>query len=117
MTFVLINEREKTRASLAIMLYDLSEKRLETNEKSTIESIAEKHLKNDSIEKKSIEESLIDIFIVQSNIMTRIIAVYFNDENLQRVIEIKRQEFRRIFVDIIKTEIPLKLDDCEIRKK
>ena len=111
-----MNEREETITSLIIMLYDLSEEKLETNEKLTIESSAKRHLENDSIEEKSIKESFIDIFIAQSNIMTRIIVVYFNDDNFQKVIEIKRQEFKRIFVDIIKTEIRLKRDDYEIRK-
>ena len=116
MTSTLMNEREKTIASLIVMLYELSEKKFETDEKSTVESSAKRHLENDLIEKKSIEEFSIDIFTVQSNIMTRIIVVYSNDDNLQRVIEIKRQNFRRIFANIIKIEIRLKLDDCEIRK-
>ena len=48
--------------------------------------------------------------------MTRIIVVFFNDNNFQRIIEIKRQNFKRIFVNIIKIEIRLKLNNCEIRK-
>ena len=111
-----MNEREETVTSLTVMLYELSEKKLETNEKSTVESFAKRHLENDLIKEKSIEKSFIDIFIVQSNIMTRIIVAYFNDDNLQRVIEIKRQNFKRIFANIIKIEIRLKLNDCEIRK-
>ena len=116
MTFAFMNEREKTITSLVVMLYDLSEQKFETNEKSTVESFVERHLEDDSIKEKSIKKSFIDTFIAQSNIMTRIIVVYFNDDNLQKIIEVKRQEFKRIFVDIIKTKIRLKLDDCEIRK-
>ena len=110
-----MNEREKTIASLIVMLYDLSEKKFDTDEKSIIESFAERHFEKNSIKEKSIENFFIDILIAQSNIMTQIIAVYFYDVNFQRVIEVKRLEFRRIFVDIIKTKIRLKLDDCEIR--
>ena len=116
MTSTFMNEREKTIASLIVMLYELNEKKFETDEKSTIESFAKKHFENDLIKKKSIKKFFIDIFIVQSDIMTRIIVVYFNDDNFQRVIEIKRQNFRRIFANIIKIEIRLKLNDCEIRK-
>ena len=36
------------------MLYDLSEKKFETNEKLTIESFAKSHFKNDLIKEKSI---------------------------------------------------------------
>ena len=116
MTLALMNEREETVASLAVMLYDLSEKKFETDEKSTVESSAERHLEDDSIEEKSTEEFSIDTFTAQSDIMTRIIVVYSNDDNLQKIIEVKRQELRRISADIIKTEIRLKFDDCEIRK-
>ena len=116
MMFAFMNEREETIASLAVMLYELSEKRFETDEKSIVESSVERHLEKNSIEEKTIKKSFIDNLIAQSDIMTRIIVVYFNDDNLQRVIEIKRQRLRRIFVDIIKTEIRLKLENCEIRK-
>ena len=116
MTLALMDEREETVASLAVMLYDLSEEGLETDEESTVESPAERHLGDDSIEGESIEESSIDTSTAQPDIMARIIAAYSNDDNLQRVIEVKRQELRRISADIIKTEIRLKFDDCEIRK-
>ena len=52
MTFVFMNEREKTIASLIVMLYDLNEKKFETNEKSMIKSFAKKHFENNSIERK-----------------------------------------------------------------
>ena len=110
-----MNEREKTITSLIVMLYDLNEKKLDINEKSIIESFVKKHLEKNSIKKKSIENFFIDIFIVQSNIMIQIIVVYFYDVNFQRIIEIKRLKFKRIFVDIIKTKIRLKFDNCEIK--
>ena len=47
--------------------------------------------------------------------MTRIIIVYLNDDNFQQIIKIKKYEFQRIFVNIIKIDIRLKFDDYEIQ--
>lgn len=116
MALALMDEREETIASLAVMLYDLSEERLEADEKSMIESPVKKHLGDDPVEEEQMEEPSTDTPTVQSDIMARIIAAYPNDGNLQRVIEVKRQGFRRIPADIIKTGIRLELGDCEIRE-
>ena len=51
MTSIFINKRKKTITSLIVMLYELNEKKFKTNEKSTIESFAKKHLENDLIKK------------------------------------------------------------------
>ena len=47
----------------------------------------------------------------------QIIVIYLNDKIFQQIIEIKRSKFKHIFVDIIKTKIRLKLNNCKIRKK
>ena len=46
-----MNEREKTITSLIVMLYELNEKKFETDKKSTIKSFAKKHLENNLIKK------------------------------------------------------------------
>ena len=48
--------------------------------------------------------------------MNRIKLIYLNDIILQRIMKIKRENFKRISIDIIKNEIKFELEDCEIKK-
>ena len=88
------------------MLYELSEEKLFANEKSNEESFVKSILEN---------ESTIDSFTTQLDIVKLIKTTYFDDIILQRIIKSKRERLRRISSNIIKIEIRLELNDCEIK--
>ena len=116
LVFKLMNENRKNTATLAIMIYELSEKRFYAKKKLNEKSFAKKNLENDAFNEKSKEKSLNDNLTIQSNIMKRIEAIYFDDVILQRIMKNKRNEQKRISINITKIEIKLKLKNCEIKK-
>ena len=97
------------------MLYELSEKKLFANEKSDEESFAKDILEKKSKIEKSEEKSTIDSLMSQFDIVKLIRTIYSNDIILQKIMKSKRNELRRISINIIKIEVRLKLNDCEIR--
>ena len=115
--FALMNGSKKIVTTLAVMLYELSEENLYADEKSMIESSAENALENDSKSEKSMKESLSDRLTDHSDIMVRIVAIYSDDDILQRIIQVKREKLRRVLADIVKSEVCLKLRDCEIKNE
>ena len=95
-------------------MYDLNEK------KSIIEKSIEKlivdDVENEKNEQKINEKLFVDDdFNVQSNIMKLIKTIYFDDVILQRFMKIKRLNKKRVFLNITKVEVKLKLVRCEIR--
>ena len=116
-TSALMNENKKTIISLVAMMYELSEKKLYANEKSIKESSASKFLEVDSSSEKSLEKSLDDQLIAQPDIMQRIETAYSSDVTLQRIMKIKRNNLRRVLSNIIKKDVRLELDDCEIKNE
>ena len=112
-----MNENEKIVATLIVMLYELSEENLYANEKSMIESSANETLENDSKSEKSMKKSFSDRFTAHSNIMIRIVAIYSDDDILQRIMKIKREKFKRVSANITKSEVRLELKDCEIKNE
>ena len=112
---LLMNESQKKITILATMLYELSEKKLFANEKSNEESSAKNVLEEKSRTEKSEKESAIDSFMSQFDIVKLIRTAYSDDIILQRIIKSKRNELRRISINIIKIEVRLKLNDCEIK--
>ena len=95
----------------------MSEKNLYANEKSMIESSAKKILENDSKNEKSMIKSFSDRFIAHSDIMIRIVTIYSENDTFQKIMQIKRDELKRILANIIKSEIRLKLKNCEIKNE
>lgn len=67
-----------------------------------------------STSEKSMLKLLVDIFIEQSNIIKQIKIIYSKNVILQRIIKTKRMSKRKIFVNITRTKLKLKLNDCEI---
>ena len=95
-------------------MYDLNEK------KSIVEKLVEKltinDVENEKNEQKVNEKLFVDDdFNVQSNIMKLIKTIYFDDVILQRFMKIKRLNKKRVFLNITKIEVKLKLVRCEIR--
>ena len=97
------------------MLYDLNEKNIYVNKKSMIELFANNVFENDLKNKKSIIKSFFDRFIVHSNIMIRIVTIYFENDTFQKIIQIKRDKLKIFFANIIKNEIRLKLKIVKLK--
>ena len=115
--FALMNENKETIISLVAMMYELSEKKLYASEKSVEKSFASEFFEVNLSSEKSLEKSLDDQLITQSDIMQRIEIVYSSDVTLQRIMKIKRNDLRRVFSNIIKKDVRLELGDCEIRNE
>ena len=95
-------------------MYDLNEKK-STVEKS-IEKLTIDDAENEKNEQKINEKLFVDDdFNAQSNIMKLIKTIYFDDVILQRLMKIKRLSRKRVFLNITKIEMKLKLVRCEIR--
>ena len=95
-------------------MYDLSEKK-SIVEKS-IEKLTVNDVENEKNEQKINEELLVDDdFNAQSNIMKLIKTIYFDDVIFQRLMKVKRLNKKRVFLNITKIEMKLKLVRCEIR--
>ena len=95
-------------------MYDLNEKK-SIVEKS-IEKLTIDDVENEKNEQKINEKLFVDDdFNVQSNIMKLIKTIYFDDVILQRFMKIKRLNKKRVFLNITKIEVKLKLVRCEIR--
>ena len=112
-----MNENQENVITLATMLYELSEKKLFANEKSDEKSSAKRVLEKRSAVEKSEKESTIDSFTFQFDIVKQIRTTYLDDIILQRIMKSKRSDLRRISTDIIKIEVRLKLEDCEIKNE
>ena len=112
---LLMDESQEEITILATMLYELSEEKLFAGEKSDEESFAEDVFGEESRAEKSEEESAVDSFMSQFDIVELIRTAYSDDIILQRIMKSKRNGLRRISIDIIKIEVRLELDDCEIR--
>ena len=109
-----MNDNREKIIELIVMLYELNEKRLYTNEKLIKKSFAKNILEN-SINEKLIEKSFIDNFIIQTNIIKRIKTIYLDDKVLKKLMKYKRENLKRIFSNLIKFEFRLKLKNCEIK--
>ena len=103
-----MNENQKKIIILTAMLYELNEKRLFADEKSNEESFVKSVLEN---------ESTVDSFTTQLDIIELIRTIYLDDIILQRIMKSKRERLRRISSNIIKIEVRLELDDCEIKNE
>ena len=117
LTSLLMNENQKKIIILATMLYELSEKRLFANEKSDEKSSAKRVFEKKSTIEKSKKELTIDSFMSQFDIVEQIRATYSDDIILQKIIKSKRNDLKRISTNIIKIEIRLKLENCEIKNE
>ena len=115
--FLLMNENQKNVIILAIMLYELSEKKFFADEKSDEKSSAKRVFEKKSTVEKSKEKSAIDSFTSQFDIVEQIKAAYFDDIILQKIMKSKRSDLKRISTNIIKIEIRLKLENCEIKNE
>ena len=114
MTLDLINENEKNVIKITIMMYDLIEENVFANEKSIEKSFASNF--ETSINEKSIEKLFVEKFIDQSNIIQQILKTYFLNNVFQRVIKVKRFNQKKISIDLIRKELKLKLNNCELKK-
>ena len=112
---LLMNESQEEIIILTIILYELNEERFFANEKSNEESSAKDVFEKKLKVEKTKEKSTIDSFMFQFDIVKLIKTIYSNDIILQRIMKNKRNELRRISINIIKIEIRLKLNDCEIK--
>ena len=115
--FALMNENKKIVISLVVMMYELSEKKFYTNEKSIKKSFASEFFEINLSSEKSLKKSFDNRLFVQSDIMQRIEIVYSNDVTLQQIMKIKRNDLKRVFSNIIKKNVRLKLENCEIKNE
>ena len=113
-TLDLMNEREKSVTKIIIIIYDLIEEEVFANEKS-IEKLFASNLET-SINEKSIEKLFVEKFIDQSNIIQQILKIYSQDDVFQRVMKAKRSNQRKISIDLVRKELKLELNDCEIKE-
>ena len=116
LAFMFMNESQKNAVTLTVMIYELSEKKLFAKKKLNEESTANEDLEENSLNEKSEKESLNENFTSQQEIMKNIKTAYSDDVILQRIMKSKRQEHRRIPVDITKTDVRLKFENCEIKE-
>ena len=114
MTLDLMNEREKNVTRITIMMYDLIEKNVLANEKSIEKSFASNF--EASINEKSIEKLFVKKLIDQSNIIQQILKTYSLDDVFQRVMKVKRFDYQKILIDLIRKKLKLKLKNCEIKE-
>ena len=130
-----INEIEKSSINLIAMIYDLSEKKLEIDEtmivtfanivensidiasKDTIivDFIFDNEFANNALVHESSTINAFEVDASQMNLMNRIKQIYLDDVILQRIMKAKRENLRRISINIIKKEVKLELDDYEIK--
>ena len=82
------------------MIYVLIEKKL----------LSEKVVFND-IEQKSFDES--DVFLLSKQFMNRIREAYLKNKKLQRIINVKKIDERKILIDFRKN-YSLKLKNCKV---
>ena len=106
---LLLDEVPHTISSLTAMVYDLGER-----------DIDEEELLKESpstASKSSVEESskeLTDDFIIESNIVLKVKRLYKKNKVLQRIILAKKNGQRRISQDLIKNDLRLELEDCQL---
>ena len=114
---LLMNENQKNIIILAIMLYELNEKKFCANEKSNEKSFTKRVFEKKSTIEKSKKKSTIDSFMSQFDIIKQIKTTYFDNIILQKKMKSKRIDLKRISTNIIKIEIRLKLENCEIKNE
>ena len=95
MTTMFMNEKRQNVITFAIILYVLNEKKF--------------YAKNDEIASKKNDS--------QSNIMKRIKTTYFENVTFQKIMQNKRDERKKIFSNITKNEVRLKLKNCQIKNE
>ena len=74
-------------------------------------------LKKNQQLKNQKKKSTIDSFMFQFDIIEQIKTTYSNDIILQKIMKNKRNNLKRISTNIIKIEIRLKLENCEIKNE
>ena len=116
----LINKTKKSLINLAIILYNLSKKNLEKFKITTITLVDVFDLKKQVFEILVVANSIVDDFILKNifeknvskiniyleNLIERIRQVYFDNEI-----------FKRISTNLIKKNVKLKLENCEINNE
>ena len=130
-----MNEIEESSMNLIAMIYDLSEKEFEIDEtmivtfanivensidiasKDTIivDFIFDNEFANNALVHESSTINAFEVDASQMNLMNRIKQIYLDDVILQRIMKAKRENLRRISINIIKKEVKLELDDYEIK--
>ena len=123
----LMNEVEESSMDLTSMIYDLSEEGPDGIVTAALADIVEGPIdvaSEDTVIVDSTIESANDALAInapeneapQIELMDRIRQVYLNDVILQRIMEAKREDLKRIPMNIIKEGVRLELEDCEIRE-
>ena len=111
MTSKFMNENEKIVTALTIMLYELNAKNekfesnnddVTSNEKTTSTNEKSKNFENEKV--------------FESSVVERIKNAYSNDVIFQRIMKNKRNEKKKISIDITKSKIKLEFENCEIIK-
>ena len=128
----LMNEIEKSSMNLISMIYDLSEKELDRIMTTTLANILENSIdvafesttivdftiefENNELINNASTINALKSDASQTKLMNRIRQIYLNDIILQRIMKAKREDFKRISIDITKNEVKLELENCEIKK-
>ena len=126
-----MNEIEKNLMNLISIIYDLNEKKFNEIMTTTLANIIENSLNiafDTIIVDFTIElannEFVNDAFAInasktktsQTKLMNRIRQIYFNDVISQRIMKVKRENFKRILTNIIKKKIKVELENCDIKE-
>ena len=124
----LINKTKKSLVNLATILYNLSKKNLEKIETTIVVFadvldtkkqafkilIVANFIVDDFVSKNLSQKNVSKVNIYSENLIEFIRQVYHDNEILQRIMKIKRTDFRRISTNLTKKSVKLKLENCEI---
>ena len=105
-----INEKHEKIATLTIIIYELSEKKLYVKKKLNDDTLT-----NKLQPKKNSKKNFANSNPNKPNVINKIKIAYSNNVILQKIIKNKQKKHKRILTNITKTKIKLKLNDCKLK--
>ena len=111
MTSKFMNESEKIVITLTIMLYELNAKNEKFESNNDDVTSNEKTMSTNEKIKNFENEK-----VFESSVVEKIKNAYSNDVIFQRIMKNKRNEKKKISIDITKSKVKFELENCEIIK-